>query len=194
VAPVVMGRFHRAVDSRKRTRCANYSAGNRLPHMPCRSLEYVHVICLFHWQARARLETGGGWRRTRVRRERRWPSFIIWRWVGPALAGWIRCRWRIPPLRLPPREPHLTTNSLSLQLLLGPLPLGESVRRRRPPGRQLRGERRRLPGKAPGRQPGVGPGRALGNRPRRARVRAPSAADRPPGNVPRRVAGVAKHR
>jgi hypothetical protein len=53
-----------------------------------------------------RLETGGGWRRTRVRRERRWPSFTLWRWAGPALDGWIRCRWRARPLLPPHRRPH----------------------------------------------------------------------------------------
>jgi hypothetical protein len=54
-----------------------------------------------HPVAPARLETGGGWRRTRVRRKRRWPSFIIWKWAGPAQGGWTHCPQKEPLLLRP---------------------------------------------------------------------------------------------
>jgi hypothetical protein len=37
-------------------KCANYSAHNRMSHMPCTSLVDVHVICLNQWRARKRLD------------------------------------------------------------------------------------------------------------------------------------------
>jgi len=86
--------------------------------------------------AHARLQTGGGWRRTCVRRERRWPSFIIWRWAGPALDGWIRCRWRAPPLVLPPRLRRHSAILRSPRPAVLPRPpgLGAGPARRRPRG------------------------------------------------------------
>jgi hypothetical protein len=133
-----------------------------------------------------RLETGGGWRRTRVREERRWPSFISWRWAGPGLVGWIRCPWRAPPLQLPPpRLRHSTT-------LMSRRPLGQNPRAgaaphaRRQPSGPPRNPARRQPEKAPGsprREP---------NRPRRPLGRSPppgrALAGLPPGNGPRRDA------
>jgi hypothetical protein len=38
--------------------------------------------------------------------ELRWPSFTLWRWAGPALAGWIRYQWRTRRPPPPPRRPH----------------------------------------------------------------------------------------
>ena len=96
-----------------------------------------------------RLETGGGWRRTRVRRERRWPSFTLWRWAGPALDGWIRCRWRARPLLLPPRRPHPMAPLRSQRRAAGQAPpsragnLPRSRARRAPRGQQRRREDRR---------------------------------------------------
>jgi len=165
------------------------------PLTPCTRLEDVHVICLFHWRARARLDTGGGWRRTCVRRERRWPSFIIWRWAGPALAGWIRCRWRVPPLRLPPRDLHRSATSMSPRRPV-PAPLNP---RESAPRRAQRGSRPRGPGdeprnrlrRAPKRQPEGAPGRRRGrppvNRPGRAPERPQSGAGRPRGSGQRRA-------
>jgi hypothetical protein len=50
-----------------------------------------------------------------VRRKLRWPNFIIWRWAGRALGGWIPCLRRV--LRLH-RVPHPLT-SVSLLLVDG---------------------------------------------------------------------------
>ena len=145
--------------------------------------------------ARPRLETVGGWRRTCVRRKRRWPSFIIWRWAGPALDGWIRCRWRTSLLQRPPPHHRHTTTITNRR----PAPR-RPVRGERPPRRRLpesrprnpAGERqrrvpRRRPGGPPPRRP---PENQLANRPRKAL----SAGNRPgrvrhPGSGQRRVAG-----
>jgi hypothetical protein len=92
-----------------------------------------------------RLETGGGWRRTRVRRERRWPSFIIWRWAGPALDGWTPCPWRAHPLLLPPQRRRHTVISMSRRPA-NPGLLAHAVvpARRRPNGRRSEPARSRL--------------------------------------------------
>jgi hypothetical protein len=138
-----------------------------------------------------RLETGGGWRRTRVREERRWPSFISWRWAGPGRVGWIRCPWRAPPLQLPPpRLRHSTT--LMSRRRLGQNPRADAAlpARRQPSGRPRNPARRQL-GKVPG-SPPRGPSRPrrplgrrpLGRSPRPARA----LAGLPPGNGPRRAA------
>ncbi len=115
-----------------------------------------------------RLETGGGWRRTCVWRERRWPNFIIWRWAGPAQDGWTLCPRKEPLLHLPRRRRR---RSISMS----PLPDG---------------------GRAPAAPGGAGPGRSqllarpsgaarspLGKAPRRVRAGRPSdpAAGRPSG-------------
>ncbi len=102
---------------------------------PCTSVDEVHVICLFHGRRSRAFETVGGWRRTCVRRKRRWPSFIIWRWAGPALDGWIRCRWRTSLLQRPlPHNRHLAT-----------IASRRPVREERPPRRRLAGSRPRSP-------------------------------------------------
>jgi hypothetical protein len=89
-----------------------------------------------------RLSTGGGWRRTCVGRERRWPSFTTWRWAGRALDGWIRCRWITPLLQRPRPQNRCSmtvTSRRRAQELLAP---GE-----RRPRRRAGERRRRLPGR-----------------------------------------------
>lgn len=164
--------------------------------MPCTSFEDVHVICLVSG-GRGSASTGGGWRRTCAWRERRWPSFISWRWVGPAQAGWIRCRWRTPPLRLPPPDLHPSMTSMSPPRLAPVQPRG-----RRAPGRVPRravpasrpsapSEPRSQRERAPGRRPSEAAGRRLGNQP----VRVPgSPPKRARGSGPRRAAGGADGR
>ena len=143
-----------------------------------------------------RLKTGGGWRRTRVREERRWPSFISWRWAGPGLDGWIRCPWRVPLLQLPP--PRLRHSAIMpSRRPLGLLPAKGPAPAKRQPSAQPSAPVRSQPGRGPGRAlanpprepnpPGKGPGRAPGSRPAnqpRGRV----LAVLPPGSGPRRVA------
>jgi hypothetical protein len=178
------------------------SSGCRVGLMPCRSVDEVQLICLTHRQARARLETGGGWRRTCVWEGAKWPSFIIWRWAGRALGGWIRCRWRIPRLRPPPHHLHptITTNRR-------PVPAPPVLAERRPRGPALKSRPRRQaerrPREAPRKpQEDLPPGRLPrslpGNRPGRAPGAVPSGANRPqrrvrpnphPGGERKRVAG-----
>jgi hypothetical protein len=123
-----------------------------------------------------RLETGGGWRRTCLWRERRWPSFIIWRWAGPAQGGWIHCP-RNPPLLLLPRRHRHPSTSMSLRRH------GEARARAphepRPGGSRPAGRRSgrarsllaKAPKRAPAEPPGKGPNRPSGEpRSRLARV------------------------
>jgi hypothetical protein len=145
-------------------------------------------LYVIHREAPQRLDTGGGWRRTRVRRERRWPSFIIWRWAGPARDGWTRCRWRAPPLLLPPRrQPHMARRKprqagLGLHLRAG------GPARRRPRDRQSgQSPLRKVPavlkaGEHPRRRAVARPGVAG------SRLGARVPAGRPPGNGPKRAA------
>ena len=121
--------------------------------------------------ALARHDTGGGWRRTCAGRERRWPSFIIWRWAGRALVGWIHCRWKTPLLHPPPRlrRPMATPTS--------PRPVAgrPALERRRP---------RRVAPESPPRNRGSDQPRSrLAEGPRRA------DGDPRPGNPRRRAAG-----
>jgi hypothetical protein len=129
-------------------------AGTSAPQpMPCTSVHEVQLICLTHRQARARLETGGGWRRTCVRRERRWPSFIIWRWAGRALGGWIRCRWRTSLLQLLPPPRQYSTTVTSRPIVAG-LPARVKRRPRSPaPGNRPRSRAGEGPRSPPGRAP-----------------------------------------
>jgi len=131
-----------------------------------------------HRKAPERPETGGGWRRTRVRRKRRWPNFIIWRWAGRALGGWILCLRRAPPLLLPRRHrPPLT--------LTNPLPADGvrrawvAVRRGVPGPAQEPGRARKLPNRQP-REAGKKP---PAREPRRAPAVRLSAAPNPPRRV-----------
>ena len=126
-------------------------------------------------RARARLETGGGWRRTCVGRELRWPSFTTWRWDGPALAGWIRCqrRTRQPPLQ--PRRRLHTTSKTHPPRAAGPLSRVASRPRNRPGNRAAAQPRSPLRGRAPR------------NPPKRPLRRAPES---PPASPPRRAGGV----
>jgi hypothetical protein len=90
-------------------------------------------------EAPHRLKTGGGWRRTCVWRERRWPNFILWRWAGPAQGGWTHCPRNPPSLPLPgPQGPSISMSRLLAVVLVA-----------RPPGRLVA-----PPVKPPG-QPGV---------------------------------------
>src|SRR4029453_12104317 len=130
-----------------------------------------------HRKAPERPETGGGWRRTRVRRKRRWPNFIIWRWAGRALGGWIPCLRRAL-LPLPRRPVHFISENLQPASQRPPHPAGKLPRDRGPGGprkqpknpRGRREDRRdaqpvRLPGKVARRR-----GRVAG-RPRGGRAR-----------------------
>jgi hypothetical protein len=166
--------------------------------------------------ARARLYTGGGWRRTCAGRERRWPSFIIWRWAGRALDGWIRCRWITVLLQapVPLLHPRLMTatsrhpvpgqhaRGRRLRGRAGPksLPPGNQPAAnpaagsppRSPAGNPLNGQRRRAPrNRRANRPPGSRPGSPAGSRPRGAAAEAQSVAG---ANRPRRAAAAGAKR
>lgn len=110
-----------------------------------------------------------------VRRKLRWPNFIIWRWAGRALGGWIPCLRRALRLHRAPRP--LTSVSLRLADGESRAWVAELVRR------------------AAHDRVGVAPALATG-RERRARsdrlkVAAPSGAEgRPRGGEPRRAPAV----
>jgi hypothetical protein len=101
-------------------------------------------------------------------RERRWPSFIIWRWAGPAQGGWTHYPRKAP--LLPPPRRHHPLISMSHQ------PAG--VRKRGPA---------RGPGPG-GSRPLVPPREAPRSRPVRAPRRALAG---PPSGRARRLSGVA---
>jgi hypothetical protein len=132
-----------------------------------------------HRKALERPETGGGWRRTRVRRKRRWPNFIIWRWAGRALGGWIHCLRRAPPLLRRHRRPLTSANPQPG----GVSPVWVGVPRQAA-GAQGPGRAR----KQPSRQPSEAGEKPLAREPRRAPAARLSAAP----NLPRRVVG-ARH-
>jgi hypothetical protein len=170
---------------------------------PCTRVEDVQVISC-PLQARARFSTSGGLRRIRVRRERRWPNFIIWRWAGPALDGWIRCPWSQPllPHPLPQHPPPLPRPARPRRLhpglarqrrrLRAPPKRRENLPRRRrrgPPRSQPRRLPRRGPEKLPERRLGVRRGkgqRSLLGVPRGSAVA--GKALRRPGSAPCRGA------
>jgi hypothetical protein len=144
----------------------------------CRRIEDVQVI-KSTVRRRPRLATGGGLRRIRVRKERRWPTFIIWRWAGPVRAGWTPCLRSLPPPRRPRRQRHPPIPPPTAR----PHPMSGRAGqgRRRPPEAQREKPPRQDPGRARsagvaalrrprsaprGRQAGVGP-RRLGVGPRR---------------------------
>jgi hypothetical protein len=151
---------------------------------------------------RTRAWTRGGLRRTWVGRELTWPSFIIWRWAGPALAGWTRYRWKarhrpLPPLRLRPMMISVSLRwdgAAVLRRVDRPRSRAESrppdvpprKLRARAPENQPRNPPRRAAGRLPGSGAGVPPGRvpAVAHLPER---RAP--AGRRPGRAPRRDVG-----
>ena len=167
--------------------------------MACTSPEYVQVICPTSPGGACAPRTGGGWRRTRVWRERRWPNFIIWRWAGRALGGWIPCLRRAP--RQPLRRPvHSISENPHPASQRPPHPAGKLPRGREPGGQKKqpenpRGRREDRPDAQPVRLPGkVGRrrGRVAGRpRVRRARVavprvrraRVPERAARLPGKL-----------
>jgi hypothetical protein len=111
-------------------------------------------------------------------RERRWPSFIIWRWAGPALDGWTRCRWTIPRLRVPHRHLPMTT----LASHQGPAEPEPPARERKPPKSRAAHENRRKSLRGGGRRkrPNEEPRRAP-ERPRR------SLGGNPPVDLPGRA-------
>jgi hypothetical protein len=108
-------------------------------------------------------------------RERRWLSFIIWRWAGPARVGWTHCPQRVLLLLLLPRRPRHPSILKSL-----PRPEGRAKRAGHvaaaglgvvgPGGSQPSGR----PKAAAGSRLAKAPRRAPGSRPR-------SRADRPSG-------------
>ena len=119
------------------------------------------------------------------RRERRWPSFIIWRWAGPAQDGWTHSPQRVTLLLLIPRHRPRHPSTLKSLLraegrvrraALGPVAPGKS-RPRRPAGSRLA---------KPPSQPGGRPGRppARDGRPRVRLVRPPSARPASPVGPP----------
>jgi hypothetical protein len=134
--------------------------------MPCTSVHEVHVICLFHGRrGRASRPSAGGAAHAFGGSEV-WPSFIIWRWAGPVLDGWIRCRWRTSRLQRPLPHPRRSTTITSLR----PDP-SRPVRGRRPRRRRLPGSRPRNPAREP-------PKRAPGKREDRRSVRLARAPER----------------
>jgi len=106
--------------------------------MACTSHQDVQVISGSSGGA-WRLETGGGWRRTCVWRERRWLNFIIWRWAGPAQDGWTPCLRKAPsPLPRHPRHPSTSQSPPEAAATLpGPVAAGGPLVARpgRPPAR-----------------------------------------------------------
>lgn len=164
--------------------------------MPCTSVDEVHVICLFLGRrGRASRPSAGGAAHAFGGSEV-WPSFIIWRWAGPAQDGWIRCRWRTSPLQRLLPHPRRSATIASLR----PDPR-RPVRGRRPRRRRLgsrpRNPARKRQGRVPRRRPGDHPRRPprnrLADRQRKAPERRPSAGNRPaphPGSGQRRVGGV----
>jgi hypothetical protein len=106
-----------------------------------------------HRKAPERPETGGGWRRTRVRRKRRWPNFIIWRWAGRALGGWIPCLRRAP--RQPLRRPvHSISENLQPASQRPPHPAGKQPEGPREQPKNPHGRREDRPSVQPVRLPG----------------------------------------
>src|SRR5712691_9340882 len=139
------------------------NSARRALQKPRRCASYIW----FFWaQAQARLTTVGGSRRICVGRKRRWPSFIIWRWAGPAPGGWTLCR-RSCPLR----RPHL---------------LSPPRRRPRPPAPRPRAR----PPRRPRNDPRAGRPRPVPRRPpRRPRDRPSSPRSVAPRRRPRRPPG-----
>ena len=118
------------------------------------------------------------------------PSFIIWRWAGRALDGWIRCRWitlllQAPVPLLHPRSMAATSRH--------PVP-GQHARGRRLPERA--GPESLPPGNQPAASPAAGspPRRRAGNQLNGQRRRVPRSrrANRPPGSRPREAAAGAQ--
>ena len=102
-------------------------------------------------------------------RKRRWPSFIIWRWAGPAQVGWTHCPQRVLLLLLlllQRRPPHPSP--------LMSLPPAEAPVERAGPG----------VGGPEGSRPSDRPRRAAGSRPVKAPRRAPAGRPRSRANPP----------
>src|SRR5918992_1477933 len=142
-------------------------------------LRMCKLYVLLTGETLRRLETGGGWRRTCVWRERRWPSFIIWRWAGPAQGGWIHCPRKAPRLLLPRRHRHPSI-SMSLRRA-GVRPAPHGLR----PGGSRPGRRSGEPRSRLARAPGVRPAPAAASP---VRARAPAGPRR--ASAPRRDVAV----
>jgi pyruvate/2-oxoglutarate dehydrogenase complex dihydrolipoamide acyltransferase (E2) component len=146
-----------------------------------------------------------------VRRKRRWPNFIIWRWAGRALGGWIPCLRRAllphrPPARSISRNPHPGNQRLPTGLAVKPprdlAPGAQNGQPKNPSGRQADRPDVR-PGRPPAKaaeqherapeQPRAAQGRAPGQ-PSVARGRAPGQREAPRGRPLARDAGQPERR
>jgi hypothetical protein len=114
-------------------------------------------------------------------RERRWPSFIIWRWAGPAQVGWTHCPQRelLLLLLLLPRRPRHPSILMSLRQAPGrAVRAGHGVVG--PEGSPPSGR----PRAAAGSRRAKAPRRAPGGRLRSRADRPSAAAAAPPGRAP----------
>ncbi len=149
-------------------------------------------------QARTRRTTRGGLRRFRVRREPRWPSFILWRVAGPGPGGWIRCRESSPRLRRIPlptrtmttRRPPAPGPGLPRAPENRPNPPRGGAQQRRPRGRARKAPRK-APRKPPSDPPGKPPRSLRASPPRKQRAKPPRDRQKrlPAAPPPKRVAG-----
>ena len=119
-------------------------------------------------------------------RERRWPSFITWRWAGPAQVGWTHCPQRellLLLLLLPrrPRHPSILKNLRQAQGRAERAGHGGAGPGRSPPSGRPRA--------AAGSRRAKAPRRAPGGRPRSRADRPSAAAAAPPGSHRVRAAG-----
>jgi hypothetical protein len=130
---------------------------------PCRRLEDVQVINSTVSRRVYASRPAAGCAAYSFRKERRWPTFIIWRWAGLARDGWIRCprsRPR-PPVQLRPGRP--VTPPLTLlqpPRRVAPPPNAARAGKRRPRRRRRRppnGRLRRLPSERQSARPGGAP-------------------------------------
>jgi hypothetical protein len=155
--------------------------------MACTTPEDVQVICPDYRETPRRLGTGGGWRRTCVWRERRWPNFIIWRWAGPGRVGWTHCPRKESPRLLLPRRRRRPLPSMSphpVDVLKGPAaPLAVPARSRLL-AVQRNAEAKSRPAGVPRRAPVN-----LPNEPREPSGAAGALPARAPGNPPVHAAG-----
>jgi len=178
--------------------CRNYSSTRGLPHTESAIVgrsplaQALRMCKLYVGSPGRRLcasrpAAGGA---AQLWRERRWPSFIIWRWAGPAQVGWTHCPQRelLLLLLLLPRRPRHPSILKSL--------------RRAEARAESAGGVRGLGGVDPGRsQPSGRPRAAAGSRRAKVPRRAPdgrlrSRADRPsaaaaarPGSLRAQAAG-----
>jgi hypothetical protein len=113
-------------------------------------------------------------------RERRWPSFIIWRWAGPAQVGWTPCPQRVLLLLLLPHRPRHRSILKSRPRVEGPV--GRAGHRVAGPAASPRSGRPRAA--AAGSRPAKGPRRARVGPPRSRASRPSGAAAARPARAP----------